>query len=150
MTPAPPRPRRPTGRLAVVVALCALGACDEAGVIPRQRVAGGDPARGQRAIVAYGCGSCHVIPGVPAAEGRVGPPLSDVADRTYLAGHLRNAPDAMVRWIRSPQALRPGSAMPDLGVTEPDARDIASYLYTLGSGQLGPPHPIPASRIPGH
>ena len=127
-----------------------LGGCREEGVVPRQRVAGGDPSRGEHAIVAYGCGSCHVIPGVPQARGRVGPPLTDLADRAFLAGQLPNEPDALVRWIRQPQVIRPGSAMPALGVTEADARDIAAYLYTLASNPLGPPHPIPARHLPGH
>jgi cytochrome c len=138
-------------RLAMLVLPIALVACREEGVIPRQAVAGGDPSRGERAILAIGCGSCHVIPGIPAADGRVGPPLTDVADRTFLAGgRVRNEPEEVVRWIRNPQAIHPGSAMPDLGVTEADARDIAAYLYTLGANPLGPPHPIPARHLPGH
>lgn len=133
-------------------ALCALlaASCRETGVIPRHRIDGGEPARGARAITAHGCGSCHVIPGVPAAEGRVGPPLTDFADRAYIAGRLPNEPASLLRWIRDPQQVDSLTVMPNLGVSEQDARDIASFLYTLGSNRLGPPHPIPASRIPGH
>ena len=61
---------------AVALGTLLVASCRETGVIPRHRIAGGDPERGERAIMAYGCGSCHVIPGVPAAEGRVGPPLT--------------------------------------------------------------------------
>jgi cytochrome c len=145
------RQRRTSRALALLLAgSVLLGSCREEGVVPRQRVAGGDPSRGERSIVAYGCGSCHVIPGVPQAEGRVGPPLTDLANRAFIAGQLPNEPDALVRWIRQPQEIRPGSAMPDLGVTDGDARDIAAYLYTLASNPLGPPHPIPARHLPGH
>lgn len=125
-------------------------ACSETGVIARHRVAGGDATRGRQAIVAYGCGSCHVIPGVPAAEGRVGPSLADVADRAFVAGRVPNEAAALVRWIRDPRSIDSLTAMPDLGVTDGDARDIAAYLYTLGSDRLGPPHPIPARNLPGH
>jgi cytochrome c1 len=45
-----------------------------------------------------------------------------------LAGRLPNGPENLERWLRGPQAVKPGSAMPDLGVTERDARDIAAYL----------------------
>jgi len=139
------------GTIALFIYGLALGGCREGGVIPRQQVADGDASRGRRAIVAYGCGSCHVIPGIASAEGRVGPPLTDLADRTFLAGgQLRSEPDALVRWIQQPQEIRPGSAMPDLGVTDGDASDIAAYLYTLASNRLGPPHPIPARHLPGH
>ena len=60
-----------------------------------------------------------------------GPPLTRIGDRTYIAGMLRNTPANLVRWIREPQAVIPGNAMPNMGVSEADARDIAAYLYTL-------------------
>ena len=51
--------------------------------------------------------------------------------RTFIAGEVPNTPDFLVRWIEVPQAIEPGTAMPNLGVPEGDARDIAAYLYTL-------------------
>lgn len=92
---------------------------------------GGDPARGKSQIVAYGCGSCHVIPGVGGANGLLGPPLSKFAHRAFIAGEVPNTSDFLVRWITVPQAIEPGTAMPNLGVSEAQARDIAAYLYTL-------------------
>ena len=92
---------------------------------------GGDPARGRAAISRYGCSTCHTVPGVSGANGLVGPPLSQVASRVYLAGRLQNTPDNMIEWIRNPQGVDEKTAMPNLGVTETDARDITSYLYTL-------------------
>lgn len=138
-------------RRLVLSAALSLAACKETGVVPRQVVAGGDASRGRAHVLRYGCGSCHVIPGIPLAVGRVGPSLSGVADRTYLAGGqlVNNAP-TLVAWIMEPQRIRPGSVMPDLGVSSSHARDIAAYLYTLHASRLGPPHPIPAARIPGH
>ena len=61
----------------------------------------------------------------------VGPPLVGWARRTMVAGYLPNTPDQLVRWITAPQSVAPGNAMPNLGVTDRDARDIAAYLYTL-------------------
>jgi cytochrome c len=61
----------------------------------------------------------------------VGPPLSQVASRVYLAGRLQNTPDNMIHWIQNPQGVDEKTAMPNLGVTDMDARDITSYLYTL-------------------
>jgi cytochrome c len=92
---------------------------------------GGDPARGRAAIERYGCGTCHTIPGVRGADALVGPPLSQVASRSYVGGVLTNSPENMIRWVRDPRAVDPLTAMPTLGLTEQDARDIASYLYTL-------------------
>lgn len=90
-----------------------------------------DAGRGKRALQQYACVACHEVPGVTGPAARVGPPLAGIASRTMLAGVLPNSPDNMVRWIRAPQSVTPRTAMPDLGVTERDARDIAAYLATL-------------------
>lgn len=92
---------------------------------------GGSSAAGRSAIKRYGCGACHTIAGVRPARGRVGPPLSGVAERRYLGGHLKNTPENMTRWIQNPQAFAPGTAMPNMGVSETEARDITAYLYSL-------------------
>ena len=91
---------------------------------------GGDAARGVQTIDAYGCGSCHVIPGADGAIGTAGPPLQSFAHRTMIAGEVANTPEHLVAWIMKPQAMKPGTVMPNLGVRLPDARDIAAYLYT--------------------
>jgi cytochrome c2 len=90
-----------------------------------------DKARGEKLIKQFGCGTCHVIPGIEGAKGLVGPSLSQVSKRIYIAGVLRNTPDNMIRWLRHPQAIVPNNAMPDMDLSEQQARDIASYLYTL-------------------
>ncbi|HET7586274.1 MAG TPA: c-type cytochrome [Gemmatimonadaceae bacterium] len=125
--------RHAGGRLAVLLLLAlAAVACREAnGGEPRYRIAGAEPARGKVAIQRYGCGSCHTIPGVDGADGLVGPPLTSWSRRTYVAGEVPNDPDHLVQWIQQPQAIEPGTAMPNLGVNAQDARDIAAYLYTI-------------------
>ncbi|MEL6648628.1 MAG: hypothetical protein AAFQ05_13195, partial [Pseudomonadota bacterium] len=55
-------------------------------------------------------------------------------ERAYVAGVLPNEPGGLVRWLVDPVAHSPMTAMPDLGVTEADARDMAAYLYTLRGG----------------
>jgi len=92
---------------------------------------GGDSGRGKEAIQRYGCTACHNIPGVEGPRGMVGPPLDHMAQRQVLAGKFPNAPDTMIKWLQNPQAMDPQNAMPNLGVTPEDARDITAYLYTL-------------------
>jgi cytochrome c1 len=92
---------------------------------------GGDPRRGLAAIQAHDCGSCHTIPGVRGANGLVGPPLFWFSRRTYIAGELPNTAPNLVRWVQSPTTVEPGTAMPVLGLTDQEARDVAAYLYTL-------------------
>ena len=91
---------------------------------------GGDPRRGEAMFIQYGCGSCHALENVREATGSVGPPLDGIAGRVIIGGHLANTPENMERWIRDPQHVSPGTAMPDLGVGEADARDITAFLYT--------------------
>ena len=98
----------------------------DAGEAPR-----GVAARGETALLQYACTTCHVIPGVVGPAVYVGPPLDGMADRKYIAGTLPNTPENMVRWLIAPQTVRPGTAMPDLGIPSGDARDIAAYLAQL-------------------
>jgi cytochrome c1 len=92
---------------------------------------GGNPQRGLVLIQEYGCDSCHYIPGVPGPPSMVGPPLIAWAERHYIAGVLPNTADNLLLWIRFPQEVEPGTVMPNVGVTEQDARDIGAYLFTL-------------------
>lgn len=109
--------------LAVAVVL-AVGAACGGQQSPEQQAA-------QRAIDRYGCGACHTIPGIRAADGLVGPPLVRFAERAFIAGQLPNTPENLVRWITNPQEVEPGTAMPDLGVSEEEARSMATYLHSL-------------------
>lgn len=131
--PAAARTRRRLKRsvlqCAVLVSIALLGThCSHASngdaAARAQRV-----ARGAEAIQTYGCGSCHVIPGIRRADGLVGPSLENLRARAFIAGRLPNSLDSLVRWIMMPQYYDPGVAMPDLHVSEPDARAIAAYLY---------------------
>jgi cytochrome c2 len=95
------------------------------------RITGGEPQHGIAVMRQAGCIACHTIPGVRNGVGLIGPNLGGIASRQYIAGVVSNTPENMIRWIRSPRSIDPRTAMPDCGVTERDARDIASYLYTL-------------------
>lgn len=128
--------------------LVLAGCSEEPEPPPHLRVVGGEPARGRELIAAYGCGACHRIPGVPHAQAMVGPPLDDYAQRGYVAGLLPNRAANLIAWLQDPPAIRPGTAMPDLGVDEAEARHIAAYLYTLGAegAVVYPPGPQPPRR----
>lgn len=114
-------------RLILAACVLALGACSP----ERPAALGGDPENGRLLLRQFGCGSCHEIPEVAAARGKVGPPLAGIATRVYLGGVLPNTPENMAAFIRAPGQADPRTAMPDLGVTEAHARDMVAYLYTL-------------------
>lgn len=116
--------------LVALPASAVLGGCEELGAGTKQSSIG-DAGRGAALITEYGCGGCHIIPGVRRADGLVGPPLDHMGRRVYLAGVLRNTPANMIAWLRDPQSVVPGTAMPDVGLSEGEARDIAAYLFTL-------------------
>jgi len=91
-------------------------------------VTGGSVALGRKAIARYGCGSCHLIPGVKGARGLAAPPLIHFSKRTFIAGELANTPSNLERWVQHPKDVEPGTDMPELGVTPDDARNIAAFL----------------------
>jgi cytochrome c2 len=84
---------------------------------------------GRSLITSFGCGSCHTIPGISGADSKAGPPLDHFYQRSYIAGVLPNTEENLITWIEDPQQVIPGNAMPNLGVTKDQARDIAAYLY---------------------
>jgi cytochrome c len=109
-----------------------FAACQRSGATREaEALTGGNPARGSAAIFRYGCGGCHTIKGIANAVGKVGPPLTGLRNRTYVAGMLPNSAPNLTHWITHPKQVNPNTAMPTLGVTGPDATDIAAYLYSI-------------------
>ena len=115
-------------RILLLSLLALLAACDT-GEQARSPVPGGDVGRGKLLLAQYQCGSCHQIAGVAAARGTLAPALDSYGRRSYIAGQIPNRPDALARWIVDPAAMKPGTAMPAMGVSAADARDMAAYLY---------------------
>ena len=117
----------------IFAAIALLGCNDRRSEAERHAamLTGGDAHKGKAAIQTYGCASCHTIPGIHGADSLVGPPLTAISQRTYIAGVIKNSPENLVHWILDPPAIDPKTAMPNVHLSESDARDIASYLYTL-------------------
>jgi mono/diheme cytochrome c family protein len=119
-------PRLDVARYTQLLAASATARCE----LPSTS-ASPDAARGRVTIRQYGCHGCHIIPGIVGPDVHVGPSLREFARRPLIAGSIPNTPENLIRWLRNPQALRPHSLMPDLGVTEQHARDMRAYLATL-------------------
>jgi len=84
-----------------------------------------------KALIAVNCLGCHQVPGVRGQIGWVGPSLAGIARQQIIAGKFVNNPGNMARWLMHPQAMVPGSAMPEMGLSAAQARTISDYLYTL-------------------
>ena len=114
----------------IIVMLFLFACTGEVNGVPEPRQASANViANGRRLMANYGCGTCHTIPGVPGANSMAAPPLKCFYQRTYIAGRLANNKENLVHWIQNPQEIEPGNAMPDLGVSEDEASDMADYLY---------------------
>jgi cytochrome c len=124
-----------TWRAAAVCAIAvglAAPACRGSRALPAYEVtAGGNAARGRAIVSARHCGVCHEIPRVTGANGVIGPPLATLWRRSFIAGTLANTPDNLIRWVRDPHGVDPTTAMPTLALDEGQARDVATFLYSL-------------------
>jgi cytochrome c1 len=116
--------------VAFATLVVAVAGCTESKQLP-ERVVPGSPDRGKELIAKYGCGSCHTIPGIKGASALVGPPLIHFGRRSFVGGQLANTPENLARWVQDPQAVEPGTDMPNLGIAPDEARDIAAYLENL-------------------
>lgn len=76
-----------------------------------------------------GCVACHTIQGV--STGTVGPNLSRQGANPQVAGVLPNNKDNVVKWLLNPPGVKPGTAMPNLGLTPDEASQLADYLQSL-------------------
>lgn len=119
----------------LIAMLCGTIACHGSDD-PRRPAPSGDARRGRELIEGYGCGTCHTIPGVRRARALVGPPLGGMADRGYIGGVLPNTEADMIRWLQNPPAVDPRTVMPNLSVSEKDARDMTAYLFRLRAEPL--------------
>jgi cytochrome c1 len=109
-----------------------LGSASAGGAAPA--VQPGTPEfEGAQIIAQKPCVGCHTIPGIPGATGTVGPNLAGVASRTKIAGGAvsNTGPDDLKKWIMNPPALKPGTLMPNVGLTDEEATKIVAYLELL-------------------
>ena len=115
----------------VVTLTVFLSACaGEVNGVPEPRTSSDrDVEAGRQLIASYGCGACHTIPGIAGADGMAGPPLNRFWERSYISGEVPNTWDNLIKYIQHPQNIEPGTVMPDLGVKDEEAREIAAYLY---------------------
>jgi cytochrome c len=91
----------------------------------------GDPQAGRRLFAQKGCGGCHTIQGVATASGIAGPNLTNIGLRPTLAGEaIPNTPAMMVRWLLDPALVKPGTTMPNVGLSQSEAQDLAAFLFS--------------------
>jgi len=87
---------------------------------------------GRQLAARYGCGTCHVIPGVEGAQGALGPSLAGVASRPAISfGTVENTPANLAQFIQDPASRNPQSSMPPMAITDAEAGAIAAFLGTL-------------------
>lgn len=136
---------RPGRALAITLGLTLLVACQSPPADPPPSgKAGSKPAKdsgplpatglaadGKQLFVTRGCVACHRAPGVPEAQGTIGPNLAGLASRPKIAGTLDNTSDNMLKWLMNPPAMKPGTAMPSIGLGEEEARKLAAFMETL-------------------
>ena len=93
-----------------------------------------DPAtkKGRETFLSLACVGCHTVKGTVAA-GKVGPELTHVASKKSIAGGVLSPVDEanLSKWIKNPPAVKPGTLMPNLGLSDDQIHDIVQWLLTL-------------------
>jgi cytochrome c2 len=95
------------------------------------KLTGGDPQWGRKQLGMHSCGSCHVIPGVPKADGTRGPSLAHWNGRPTFLGANPNTPENIEKWLEKPSHRKPGTTMPDMNVSPQESRDMTAYLFSI-------------------
>ncbi len=91
----------------------------------------GAAAEGQRVFETTACVNCHTVGGT-IANGRFGPDLTHLMSRdTIASGAATNTPENLRLWIQNPDAIKPGSLMPAMNLTDQQFDRLAAYLLTL-------------------
>jgi cytochrome c oxidase subunit 2 len=91
---------------------------------------GSPAAAGLQVYRTSACVGCHTIRDV--SGGVVGPDLTHFGSRATIAGGmLANTPDDLARWLKDPPAVKPGSLMPNLGLSDADVATLVAYLRSL-------------------
>jgi cytochrome c oxidase subunit 2 len=86
---------------------------------------------GERVFESTACVNCHTVSGTPA-NGKFGPDLTHLMSRdTIAAGAAPNTPETLRLWIKNPDAIKPGSKMPNMGLSDQDLDAVTAYLETL-------------------
>src|ERR1700689_2238869 len=86
---------------------------------------------GRRVFERNACMNCHAVGGTPA-DGRFGPDLTHLMSRaTIAAGAAENTHDNLRLWIQNPSAIKPGSLMPAMKLSDADLDAVVGYMETL-------------------
>ena len=86
----------------------------------------------KRVFESMSCINCHTVGGTAAHDGRFGPDLTHLMSRrTIASGAADNTADNLRLWIRNPEAIKPGSLMPAMKLSDQDLDALAAYLATL-------------------
>lgn len=113
-------------KITAIALLLALSGCSKDRPEP---ISGGEPKQGAKLLAAYGCASCQQIAGIAHSDSTVGPSLKELSMRSHVAGVLPNSAGNLEKWIMHPHQFSRNTAMPELGVSESEARHMAAYLY---------------------
>jgi cytochrome c oxidase subunit II len=88
-------------------------------------------ATGRHIFETTACINCHSVNGTPA-DGRFGPDLTHLMSRqTIASGAADNTPENLRLWIQDPDAIKPGSLMPAMKLSDRDLAAVLSYMETL-------------------
>jgi LysM repeat protein len=125
--------RRKAALLALLITLSLLAACSPSLVAAVQSASWLEPEQGLEAFQEYGCDTCHTV---TERDSTTAISLVDLSEKETLSVGVPATPANVIRYIQNPQSVHPQATMPNLGVPQDKALEIAIYLYSLTWLQL--------------
>lgn len=86
---------------------------------------------GRALFISKACTGCHVIKGIPEAQGKVGPELTHQASNAQIIGVVANSEENLRKYLKDPAKLKPGISMPNQHLTDSEIDALLVFLRTL-------------------
>ncbi len=86
---------------------------------------------GKALFISKACTGCHTIKGIPEAQGKVGPELTNQASNSLIVGVSANTEENLKKYLKDPAAVKPGALMPNQYLTDSEIEVLVAFLRTL-------------------
>jgi cytochrome c oxidase subunit 2 len=91
-----------------------------------------ETAAGRELFRSLACAGCHTLKPLTSGKFPGAPELTHVASKKSIAGGALSPvnEENLTRWLSNPPAVKPGTQMPNLNLSQTQVRDLVQFLLT--------------------